>query len=535
MEQKSTNLAALSTGRKKVTFECGCIINGSLRIDDISLDCPRTWDMIGEGLTKGVFQLEKQLGKKWCKRLKPRTIEELSDVISLIRPGCLEAEYREDPDNGKTLTIVDAYARAKDGSLKPEYIHESLEPILSKTYGVPVYQEQIMDICKDFAGFTLKAADDVRRAIGKKIPTLMAKVEKDFIEGAKKQNNDEKIAKEIFSWIDKFSGYSFNKAHGVSYAFNAYQTAWAKVHAPVEFFKSMLTYSDSKIDEFEEIKELVYEAKLFGIKVLPPSILNPAEDFSFDGDSLRFGIIHVKGIGASALPSIKQLKGINSEAELFASIFGGKVKIKTDVVEALIKSGSIDNIVSDRIRTLARYRFLRALTDREVEFLLSSNLIDRPMNDWVTILLDSKIPNKNRKVKIEELRNAISKELGVSNRKRLALAYEKYCLGLTVTGSEVDIYSSDKITTTCRDFLKMPNKTRATLGVLIEDVRTIKDKNGNWMCFLKLSDSTYFLDGAVVFASTYPKCAWIIEPGKVVLVSGRKDGVSFLVDKIEHI
>ena len=186
-------------------FDCGCEFE-QLDFDNINLECQATWDLIGKGLTKGCFQIKKQLGQRFCKKIGPRNIEELAAVISLIRPGCLEAEYREDPKTGKMLNITDTYVKTKAGELQPEYIDPVLEPIFKDTFGVPVYQEQIMRICTDFAGFTLQEADIIRKGVGKKDVELILKMREDFVKGSVKQGHKKDVAETIFSWIKEFSG-----------------------------------------------------------------------------------------------------------------------------------------------------------------------------------------------------------------------------------------------------------------------------------------------------------------------------------------
>lgn len=534
--------------------KCDCPTN----IEDwetIPLDCPRTWTMIGEGLTKGVFQLEKSLGRRWSKSIKPQSIAELADVISVIRPGCLEAAFREHPHTGKTLSITDSYVAVRKGELEPEYIHPSLEPILKSTYGVPIYQEQIMDICAHFAGMSLLEADNIRRAIGKKDKAVMAKAGKKFIESAIKMGQPEQLATTIFTWIDEFSGYSFNKSHAVSYAMNGYQTAYAKVHFPAEFFRNMLAHSDSKIDEFDEIKELVNEAKLFGIKVEPPSINLLNSEFSFTPENnLAFGISHIKNVGPSSIPLLGKLKDCKTEEDFFNIVIVPKEKklkqdddgsieegvtkdknLKCDAVEALIKSGTLDSIIKGRIRTLGRYRFLLELTAREQKYLKENKLFGHEAAAWVELLKLSNVPAKGRILKIEEALARIKKELA-GNPARLKLAYEKYHLGMAISGSEADLYYNPRVNTTCRDFLKLPVDERVVMGVLIDDVHEFKDKNGNMMARLKISDSTYMLE-AMLFSRQYMKSAWIIEPGKVVMIIGKKDkrAGSLIIDAIDHL
>ena len=256
-----------------IEYPCGCkfkkneqglpIFNPN--IEDMPLDCERTWDMICEGNTKGVFQLESQLGQSKAREVKPRSVEELSDLIAIIRPGCGDAIVK-----GKSLTMH--YIDRKSKKDPVEYFHDDLEPVLKSTYGILVYQEQAMQIAQLVAGFSLQQADNLRKAIGKKKVDLMAQVKEEFFAGAKEVGKfTEEEAEEIFSWIEKSQKYSFNKSHSVSYAYNGYQTAYAKAHFPRAFFTSYLRHADGKPKPFEEISELVNNARLMDIDVIPPS------------------------------------------------------------------------------------------------------------------------------------------------------------------------------------------------------------------------------------------------------------------------
>lgn len=520
-------------------FDCGCEFE-ELDFDNINLDCPATWDLVGNGLTKGLFQIEKQLGRTYCKRIEPKNIEELAAVISVIRPGCLEAEYREDPSTGKMLNITDTYVKIKNGELRPEYIDPILEPIFKDTMGVPVYQEQIMRICTDFAGFSLQDADTARKAMGKKNVALFEQIKENFIKGSIKNNHSKEQAETVFSWIEKFAGYGFNKSHAVCYAVLGYWGAYSKVHFPIEFFKNKLAFSDSNPDEFDEIKELVYEAKLFNINVLPPSVEFDNSNFEFtDEMDLVFGMSHIKGVGKKSLESIRQLKGINTSYGLLKKLFVDKCKIKKNVVQSLIKCGAL-SIPMDRVRLLARYDFLNMLTDRERSYLFKSDLVkDIAVEDMLAELIKNDVPRGNNRIsKLIETWSNIKRDLG-GNRKRMALAWEKYHLGMPLSGSEVELYNNWNVDTTCRDFLSLKHGDRVKVGVIIESIREIKDKNKNLMCFMQVSDATYMMDGVTVFSRQYNKLGWIIQEGKAVLIKGKKSdnhrGTGLLVDSIEHL
>ena len=264
----------------KAKFPCGCEFdtkhsNGLSLInfdtDKISFSCSKTWDLISDGNTKGVFQLESRLGQSMAKKLKPENIEQLSALISIMRPGCLEAIR-----DGKSVS--NHYIDKKNGLESIDYFHPSLEPILKNTYGEMVYQEQAMEITKTIAGFDLQEADMLRKAIGKKKPEEMAKVKNRFILGSQNVGilNPEQ-AEELFSWIEKSQRYSFNKSHAISYAINAYLSAYTKAHFPKVFFASYLRFAKDKIDPQAEIKELVQNANEMDITIHTPDIRHKNE------------------------------------------------------------------------------------------------------------------------------------------------------------------------------------------------------------------------------------------------------------------
>jgi len=586
-------------------FDCGCEYDKvDFETPSIPLDCGKTWDFIGTGLTKGVFQLEKSLGKRYTKEIKPRSIDDLAAVISLIRPGCLEAKFRTDPKTEKEITIIDTYIRIKNGTLEPEYIHAALEPIFKDTYGVPIYQEQIMRICSEYAGFTLKEADDARKAMGKKLPEKMKQVKVKFIEGAKKAGHDEATSETIFGWIDKFSGYGFNKSHAVSYALIGYMTAYAKVHMPLEFFTAMLSNSDGKQDSLEEIQELVNETKLFNISVRPPNLSLMNEDFGIqDEKTIAFGLAHIKGVGTSSIGALIKISGVKTAREFLIAAHPEKLKktkkeeeeeekekedcknflvekvleswvkngdeeangdleeakkenaekttekvekvkkkreggkLNKTVCEALIKSGSLDHISKQRVKLLECYRILGAMTDKERRTFFTE--------DWTEEKFDISLDHFLARTKggasaarlpklIEEIKVIRSEFIG-ANQKKLAIAWEKFYLGVPLTGSLVELYFNSRVDTKLRNLLRLRSGHVGACGVVIETVKKFKDKNGNWMAFMTVSDETYINESFVLFAKQFNDNAWILEEGKPVLMLGRKDKDSFIVNKIEHL
>jgi len=507
----------------------------------IPLDDKKTWDLICSGLTKGVFQLEKTLGKRYCQEIKPRSINELSDVISLIRPGCLVGDFREKPDEpGEFSSITATYIKIKNGDWAPEYIHECLEPILRETHSVPIYQEQIMNICTEFAGFTLKEADVMRKAVGKKIKSLMESLKQKFIDGGVANGHKEAVGETIFGWIEAFSDYGFNKAHAVSYADIGYKTAYAKAHYPLNFFKAMLENSSGKQDSMDEIQELVHEARLFNLEVRPPELQLANVDFGVTKDgAITFGLAHIKGVGRGAIDSISSISKVTKDTISFLSHALGEegkaTKLKSNVAEALIKSGSLDYLGYKRIKLLAEYKLLSILTDRERKFVFSQiEQTSCTVKQAYLDLLDSKIPNKSRRPRIIEAVDDMNRSLA-GTPKKMCIAFEKFLLGIPLSGSIVELYYNERVDIKCRDLHRLKEGAKGNIGVVIDKIREIKDKNGNRMAFLTVSDETYMLDSVVVFASTYNNTAWILEEGRPVIIGGKKNKNSFIANKIDHL
>lgn len=340
---------------------CECVVEkGKFNINEIPLKCPAVWKLISSGHTIGVFQLEKNLGQDWSKKVKPDSIEELSALISLIRPGPLGAGMSQD------------YVDIKFGRKKQSYLHPSLESILESTYGVMCYQEQSLRIATDLAGFNPIEADTLRSAIGKKLPEKMAKLKDKFIKGCQEHTEMScEVAENIFGWIEKCQRYQFNKSHAISYAMISYATSWLKCHFPHEFFTSYLTYSQYKGDPKEEIYQLVQDARFFGIDILPPDIRRGNIHFQMTEEprkGVAFGLSHIRGVGASAIAKIvaasKQTAG-TSPLDTWSNFLASVPDFHRNVGIALIKSGACDC-----------YNMGRSEMVRELEVILGTSVHD---------------------------------------------------------------------------------------------------------------------------------------------------------------
>ncbi|MBI4101356.1 MAG: DNA polymerase III subunit alpha, partial [Candidatus Nealsonbacteria bacterium] len=260
----------------------------SINVENLPLDDKATFRLFQKAETTSVFQLESDGMKRYLKELKPTNLEDIIAMVALYRPGPMQ--------------FIPEYIEGKQGKRKIEYMHQKLEPILQTTYGVCVYQEQVMQIARDLSGFSLSEADVLRKAIGKKIKELLMAQKQKFIEGAKKNNIDERIAQKIWHWFEPFAQYSFNKSHAACYATVAYQTAYLKAHYPTEFMASVLT---SEKADVERIGFLIGECKKMGLEVLPPDINESLANFTVvPPKNIRFGLLAIKNVGHNVVESI---------------------------------------------------------------------------------------------------------------------------------------------------------------------------------------------------------------------------------------
>ena len=336
-----------------------------MNIDQLDFKDLKTWDMICAGSVKGCFQIEGHLGKTWAQKLKPRNINELAALISLIRPGCLKAKI-----DGKSMT--EKYVDRKHNIEKVEYMHDSITDILEETYGVIVFQEQSMKIAEKMADFNLKEADDLRKAIGKKKADLMRQVREKFIAGCIKNDISEEKAIEVFDIIEKSNRYSFNKSHAVAYAIMAYWSAYLKCHYPEKFFKHWLRNANEKIDPDLEKRQLIMAAKAEDINVYGPSIRYLHENFSWHNESIYFGLCNVKNVGKAHLEKFKNLVS-DWDRDLSWSELVIKVlpEVNKKAVENLIKVGFFGGLRKSRSEMLHEHSCVLELTKKELAGLRS--------------------------------------------------------------------------------------------------------------------------------------------------------------------
>jgi DNA polymerase-3 subunit alpha len=519
-----------------INFDCGCsfiasksndLVNIDLDVDLIKFDCSRTWELISSGNTKGCFQLESRLGQVMSEKLGPNNIEELAALISIMRPGCLEAVR-----DGKNVSTH--FIDKKNGKESVDYFHPSLEPVLKNTYGEMIYQEQSMEIARIIAGFNLVEADMLRKAIGKKKPEEMAKVKKKFLDGCNKHNIvNENEAEEIFGWIEKSQRYSFNKSHAVSYAINGYFSAYAKAHFPKIFFLSYLRLAKDKIDPHKEILELITNAKDMDIDVFGPSLKIKNKEFEIVDNKIYFGLTNIKGVGDSVfIKLIDILNSIDLETSTWPQVLF-KVMFNTNsaAAKSLISCGALDYLKISRNKMLLEFNLSSNLTAKEQEKCLS--IIDNnpsiKIEDLLRILISEHKVNKNRQIKIISIINEISDpSYSIKDNPEWIADNEKSLLGVSITCSKTDTYDASYANTDCKDLKNFPNNKQFFVVAEIDDMSVIvtkKGKNpGQEMCFLRLSDSYGSIDSVVLFPEEFESNKELLEEGRVLLFSGQKSG-----------
>lgn len=561
---------------------CGCcfdvhgekdgkpILDFNPDVNVISLDCPRTWSLLSSGKTKGVFQLESRLGQSLAAKLKPENIEQLSALVSIMRPGCSES-MRKDGD-GPEKSITQHYIDRRHGREAVTYYHPDLEASLCATYGEMVYQEQAMRIARDIAGFDLQQADVLRKAIGKKKPEIMAKVKKEFIEGCKKTGivTDEEAAV-IFSWIEKSQRYSFNKSHAITYAINGYLSAFAKAHFPRAFYCSYLFYSQTKQKPQVEIRELISDARGFNIKVLGPDFRNNNKHFKIIDGNIYFGAVDIKGLGDSMfskmsdrIVAVEKLLGKKrGEWTWLEFLLYLSPRISKTYVEALIKSGALSYMGESRTKMLFEYKVYSEINKNEQPKLERLLLLCDYRDDGS--ILSHRYPVKNLKEVLHLITSQGSGKTAIcSNVKRLekihTLIYtlehpphslqddirwianiETALLGIPLSCTAVQgCEDADKANCTVKQFIDGFFADSIRIACEIDSVRKVKTKKGKNpgqdMAFLQVSDITGVLESVVLFPEYWKEFEHLAIESNTIMLTGirGKDG-AFQADSVTQL
>jgi DNA polymerase-3 subunit alpha len=506
-----------------------------LDFEGLPLEDDKTFQLLGEGRTEGVFQLGQALGRSWSKQLKPESVSEVSDLIALIRPACL--------DVGMTAK----YKKIKTGKAEEEYIHIDLEPILGPTKSVYIYQEQALQMCA-MVGMTLQEADIVRKAIGKKKPELLAKQEARFMELAKENGFLDDVAVALWDYIKEGAGYGFNKSHSVAYALLGYAGAYLKANYPIEFFCANLAKCKNLGDKqksFEKIKDYINDAKMNDIRITPPSVKVANVDFEIlDDRTIGFGLSHIKGVGAAAIAVIQKCAGAENFYDFVKKCFENRVNRAAAL--ALIKSGAADCFGMTRVQMELEYLTMHALTKKEQAFVVE-NLGEDGLLPLIAEMGNEEtadtrkeagafVPNAPRRAKLCRLYEELYMKSSFNDDIELSLTHESDLLGMPLSGTFEDVYMYlPSARDTCRSTRSMGDGYKLHLCAQLDQVRVhITRESKKEMAFLTVSDSTMAIKDVVVFPKTYAKYSDILQEGNLVELWGWYDnGVK--IHKIKHI
>ena len=472
-----------------------------VNIEKIPLDDPKVYKLFAKGLTTGVFQFESSGMREFLKKLKPTAIEDLIAMNALYRPG--------------PMKNIDDFISRKAGKKKIKYSHPSMEPILEETYGIIVYQEQVMQIAHEIAGFSLAEADIMRRAMGKKIKKLMDELKVKFVEGANKKNKISSTkAEDIYELIEKFAQYGFNKSHSTAYAYVAYQTAWLKAHYPAEFMSANLT---SEMSNMDRVVILINECRKLKIDVDPPDINVSGINFRpVNNKTISFGLNAIKNVGTKALEQIIEARNEYGE---FNTIFDftSNVNLKSvnrKVLESLNMAGALDALEGNRLQ--------------------KHNSIDTALKYGQTIQ-----QNKSRnQVDLFGSDNLGSPDLSIVPQlsqseewaENTLLENEKEVLGIYLSGHPLLKYADELEEFSNYDFtdkVVANNEKTVRIGGSISELKMHFDRKNNQMAFFKLE----CLGGQVeilTFSDTFSKYRSLIANDAVVFVKGKPtDGSDF--------
>lgn len=461
----------------------------TIDLDAIPLDDAQTYAMLSEGDAKGIFQFESAGFRDLLTKLKPDRFEDLVAAVAMYRPGPLEGGY------------VETYIQCKHGKAKPSYLHPKMEPILRETFGLILYQEQVQALALELAHFTLSEGDLMRRAMGKKIPEIMEQYRGKFVAGARSTIGEE-AAKAVFDQIARFAGYGFNKSHSACYALIAYQTAYLKRHYPTEYMAALLTVNRG---DTAKVVSYIEDARQMGIEVLPPDINESGAYFTPAGDTIRFGLSAVKGVGDKA---VEALEAERREHGPFRDLYDFCERVdlhllNKGVIEALIKAGAFDSLGGHRAQYMAA-----------LESALAAGNVARKNRNAGQMGLFGSLPQEP--IPLPNVPRWSDQQL---------LQMEKEVLGFYVSSHPLARHAG-KIrhfaTATTATLAEKEDGSLVTIGGLIAEVRLRTDKNNRRYAQIVLED----MEGVVtvwIFNKTYETCRDLLHEDAMIFVQGKLD------------
>ena len=460
-----------------------------IEINNIPLDDEKTFALLQHPDTVGVFQLESSGMQRYLKELKPTELEDIIAMVSLYRPGPME--------------LIPSYIARKHGREKISYLHPRLEPILKNTYGIGIYQEQMMKIASDLAGYTLSEADTLRKAIGKKIKSLLDEQEEKLISGMVKNGIDQRTAKKIWELFPPFARYGFNRSHAACYAMIAYRTAYLKANYPIEFMTALLNADSGDTDR---ISFLVREAKKMKIEVLPPDINKSAASFTPDRGNIRFGLTAIKNVGKNIVQAIIDERERGGPFESFVSFI--KRVLHKDLnkksLESLAKCGALDSLGIER----------KAIIDNIDQIIKFVSALKKNQNNSQGGLFGDVVS-----------KNALNLKCDAPATSKERLNWEKELLGLYISDHPLNQYkellAQTKITPIA-EILKSGADRSGSLGIagILSNIKHIVTKKGDPMIFAKVQDLSGIIE-ILVFSDVLKQNSKLWEENSLIRASGR--------------
>lgn len=490
-------------------------VNKGEDVDLFSIDAhdKGAFNIIRSGNTVGVFQLEGEGMKRSIKALVPETQEDICYLVAAYRPGPMQ--------------YISEYVAVKKGEQEPDYIFPELEPVLEITNGVITYQEQVMKIAQIIGGYTLGAADILRRAMGKKKMEIMEKEKPKFIEGAKKQGFEEEKVDILWNKLLQFANYGFNKAHSASYAVIAYWTAYLKAHYPLEFMAALL---EGDLDNFDRVIIDLNECERLGIDVLPPTINKSKVFFSIEGDhSIRFGLGGIKNVGEDVVETVVKERKENGKYDNLDNFVERVIKrgVQKRAIEYLIMAGTMDEF-GDRGALLF---VLPNIFDRAKK---SNSTVNTGQIDIFSLSIGNELPTvpKSTTTPLPETEKASRYQV---------LQWEKDLLGLYFSSHPLDNlqdFFESKGVISVKDALMKKNRDVVILGVMVNKIRKITTKKGEMMAFLSVEDKSGTTD-IIVFPRSYQEIKDVLQIGKPILIAGsinmKNNEKSIILEKAKYI
>ncbi|SFL39298.1 DNA polymerase III subunit alpha [Halanaerobium salsuginis] len=474
-------------------------------LDNLDLHDQAVYQFLSTGNTAGVFQMESYLFQSLNRRLKPDRFSDLIAMLALGRPGPLGSN------------IVDDYIKIRHGEKEAEYLHPALEPILAETFGMILYQEQVMEIASSLGGYTMGEADLLRRGMGKKKLELVASEREKFVAGALANEIDSETANEIFDQMEYFAGYGFNKSHSTAYAFLAYQTAYLKYYYPAEFMAALFS---SVMGNQDKIADYIKACKEIGLQVLPPDINKSDYNFTAESDQkIRYGLKAIKNLGSNTIQAIKSAR---KEAEFKSLLdFLKRVDMKSfniQSLEALIKAGTFDQISAKRSVLLLNYEEL---------YQKYNNLAKHRAQGQQSF---AELFSDNNQFMAEELDYAQVPELETEE----VLAQEKEFLGIYLSAHPLEKYTAkleELSPYSLTEVLDLPDQSLVFTAAYVTAYKEHITKRNNKMAFLTVNDQIDKME-VIVFADLFSRLTFELQKQQGILIYGKKDDDKIIARQI---